>query len=269
MKTLNDGAKNLLREVVHLLSQFDDLEYIIIGGWCPLLRNNMKDIIHPGTLDVDILFKEGYQSGAIRDVIDVFFKQGFMSSAKYQFQLLKKQMIGNEAVVFDVDLLHPNMTEEKTWDTKFIDHLSLDISFDGQNNVKKMSIALPNSMLLFNMKLFDKYDLGMGYTFNLVDFTGMFITKMESCQKEERQRDSFDIYLAFLNDGVNLDILKIINENNKHVNQALKNFIKFLKKKPDDFNRNVRLFHKHLVGSAAKMILEKLLFLHENKEIVK
>lgn len=258
MTTLNDGAKNLLEEVVQLLSQFDGLEYIIIGGWCPLLRNKISNITHPGTLDVDILFKEAYSSGAIEKVISAFFKEGYMSSAKYQFQLLKKQTINNENIVFDVDLLHPNMTEDKAYDKKFIDHLSLDVSFDGEKNVKKMSIALPNSMLLFDMGLFTKYDLESGCNFNLVDFTGMFITKMESCQKEERQRDSFDIYLAFLNDGVDLIKLEKIVAKNCHIANALNNFRLFLKKKPDVFNQNIRLFYKHLSGSPAKDILLKL-----------
>lgn len=258
MITLNDGAKKLLEEVVQLLSQFDGLEYIIIGGWCPLLRNKINYITHPGTLDVDILFKEAYSSGAIERVISEFFKQGYMSSAKYQFQLLKKQTINNEDIVFDVDLLHPNMTEDKSWDKKFIDHLSLDVSFDGEKNVKKMSIALPNSMLLFDMGLFTKYDLGPGCNFNLVDFTGMFITKMESCLKEDRQRDSFDIYLAFLNNGVDMNLLAKIVAKNHHIADALNNFKVFLKKKPDVFNKNIQLFYKHLSGSPAKEILLKL-----------
>jgi hypothetical protein len=258
MTTLNDGAKNLLEEVVQLLSQFDGLEYIIIGGWCPLLRNKISYITHPGTLDVDILFKEAYSSGAIEKVISAFFKQGYMSSAKYQFQLLKKQTINNQEIVFDVDLLHPNMTEEKDYDKKFIDHLSLDVSFDGDKNVKKMSIALPNSMLLFDMGLFTKYDLGSGRNFHLVDFTGMFITKMESCQKEERQRDSFDIYLAFLNDGVDLIKLEKIANKNRHISAALHSFKSFLKNKPDIFNKNIGLFYKQLSGSPAKEIFSKL-----------
>jgi hypothetical protein len=261
MKTFNDGAKNLLEEVVSLLSNFDDLEYIIIGGWCPLLRNDVKDIIHPGTLDVDILFKEGYQSGAIIYVIDAFLKQGFMSSAKYQFQLLKQLEINKVKVVFDVDLLHPNMIEDKSWDKKFIDHLDLDVAYSVEKNVKKMSIALPNSMLLFDYKLFNKYNINLNKNleFNLVDFTGMFITKMESCQKEERQRDSFDIYLAFLNDGIDIKKIYEIVDKNEHIKLALEKFKTYLRNESETFDANVKLFYEKLVDSPAQMILEQLI----------
>ena len=59
LNSINDGAKELLRNTIAVLNNFEELEYIIIGGWCPLLRNK-TEICHPGTLDVDILFKEAY-----------------------------------------------------------------------------------------------------------------------------------------------------------------------------------------------------------------
>ena len=54
---------------------------MVIGGWCPVLRNK-SEVTHPGTLDVDILFKESYQSGSLKILIESFIESGFMPSAK-------------------------------------------------------------------------------------------------------------------------------------------------------------------------------------------
>lgn len=256
LKSINDGAKNLLKETIYELSKFDELEYIIIGGWCPFLRN-AQDISHPGTLDVDILFREGYQSAALKDIIEAFMKVEFIPSAKHPFQLLKKQQIQDKDFIFNIDLLHPNMTEDSETKGMFIDHLDLDVPFRGEETAKMMSIVLPNSALLFANSLFDKYKLD-DLEFNLVDFTGMFLTKMESCQKQKRERDSFDIYLAFLNSGVDIKKIKSIAKKNIHVKKALKGFKKFLRDKSDVFDSNINNFYKEYSKSPAKEILKKI-----------
>lgn len=256
LESINDGAKNLLKETIAELLKFEKLEYIIIGGWCPFLRNR-QGIVHPGTLDVDILFREGYQSEALKNIIEAFIKVGFIPSAKHKFQLLKKQKIQDQDFIFNIDLLHPKMTEYDENKGLFVDHLDLDVPLQGEKTVKMMSIVLPNSALLFDDELFDKYKLD-DFEFNLVDFTGMFLTKMESCQKQKRERDSFDIYLAFLNDGVDIEKVKAITKENIHVETALIRFKEFLKEKSEIFDSNVGFFLKEFSGSPAQDVLEKI-----------
>ncbi|MFA6629575.1 MAG: hypothetical protein WCS55_07375 [Sulfuricurvum sp.] len=256
LESINDGAKNLLKETIVELSKFEKLEYIIIGGWCPFLRNTQV-IPHPGTLDVDILFKEGYQSEALKDIIEAFIKAGFIPSAKHKFQLLKKQKIQGKDFIFNIDLLHPKMTEYDENKGLFVDHLDLDVPLQGEETVKMMSIVLPNSALLFDDDLFDKFTLD-NFEFNLVNFTGMFLTKMESCQKQKRERDSFDIYLAFLNDAVDIKKIKAIAKENIHVKTAFSGFEKFLKDKPDIFDSNIKFFLQEFSGSPAQEVLEKI-----------
>ncbi|AFV97072.1 MULTISPECIES: hypothetical protein [unclassified Sulfuricurvum] len=257
LQSINDGAKKLLKETIAELSKFDGLEYIIIGGWCPFLRNT-QEIPHPGTLDVDILFREGYQSKTLEKVIKAFMEAGFIPSAKHPFQLLKKQQIQDKEFIFNIDLLHPKMTEASEIKGMFVDHLDLDIPLNREEDtVKMMSIVLPNSALLFNNDLFDKYSLD-GLEFNLVDFTGMFLTKMESCQKQKRERDSFDIYLAFLNNGADIKKIKSIAKKNIHVKKALKGFKKFLRDKSDIFDSNINHFYKEYSKSPAKELLKKI-----------
>lgn len=257
MDSINDGAKNLLKETIIILSKFNDLEYIIIGGWCPYLRNKIPSIKHPGTLDVDILFRDGYHSGGLEKVIEAFIEGGFTPSAKHKFQLLKKQTIVDREFIFNIDLLHPKMIENSQG--MFVDHLDLDIPIneDEEEKVKIMSIVLPNSALLFDENLFNKYSLE-DLEFNLVDFTGMFLTKMESCRKQKRERDSFDIYLAFLNNEIDIKKIKDIAKTNEHIKIALESFIKYLQDKKETFEQNIGYFFKDLDEYPSEKILKIL-----------
>ena len=227
---------------------------MVIGGWCPVLRNT-SSIIHPGTLDVDVLFKESYQSGNLKRVIEKFIDSGFMPSAKHPFQLLKTQEINNKSFVFNIDLLHPKMTENKDQIGMFVDHLELDVPLNNAEiKLKKMvSIVLPNSRVLFKESLFDRFDMP-DYSFNLVSFEGMFLTKMDSCQKQKRERDSFDIYLAFKSDGFDIDKINKIAVDDTRIRESLGKFKLHLKEKSDDFNKNVKHFDETIQGSPAQQI---------------
>jgi hypothetical protein len=258
IKTIEDGAFALLKDTAISLSNFPDLEYIVIGGWCPVLRNSTA-VRHPGTLDVDILFKDSYQAGNLKYVIEAFIDTGFMPSAKHPFQLLKSQEINGKRFIYNIDLLHPNMTENPDQLGMFVDHLELDVPLNNsETKLKEMkSIVLPNSEILFRESLFDKFTES-GETFNLVSFDGMFITKMDSCQKQKRERDSFDIYLAFLNEGVNVGKIKSLATSDSRIEESYSDFKKHLKKNSGTFNKNVLHFCKSITGSPAKEILSKL-----------
>src|SRR5690606_40663116 len=49
-KNILDGAKGLLVETISAIES-TDLEYLIVGGWSPYLRNK-TNLTHPGTKDV-------------------------------------------------------------------------------------------------------------------------------------------------------------------------------------------------------------------------
>lgn len=231
---------------------------MVIGGWCPVLRNK-SGVTHPGTLDVDILFKESYQSGSLKSVIESFIESGFMPSAKHPFQLLKSQEINGKRFVYNIDLLHPNMANNSDQIGMFVDHLELDVPINNsEENLKKMmSIVLPNSEILFRENLFDEFTES-GETFNLVSFDGMFITKMDSCQKQKRERDSFDIYLAFVNKGIDVEKINNLAQNDSRIKESLAGFKRHLKKDHEAFNKNVQHFCKSISGSSAKYILDEL-----------
>lgn len=254
--TVIEGANELLVETVSALSSAGENDYIVIGGWCPYLRNT-SGIRHPGTLDVDILFKEGYHEGALKNAIDTLLNNGFVASAKHPFQLLLEKQIGSERLIYNVDLLHPRMSD--TDKRMFVDQLDLDIPIDDdERRVKKMrSIVQPNSVVLFEESLFSPFNIS-GIEFNLVDFTGMFITKMDSCQKQKRERDSFDIYVGFKSELVDLHKLHSIKSKNDRVAKSLAQFMSFLTSHADEFNRNVFEFAQPPDASPASFIKSML-----------
>jgi hypothetical protein len=59
------GAQELLAETISALDEASVQDYLVIGGWCPYFRNR-SGLVHPGTLDVDLLFKTEIESGRSR-----------------------------------------------------------------------------------------------------------------------------------------------------------------------------------------------------------
>lgn len=258
LDTLDDGAKALLEQTVAVLQNFEDCQYIIIGGWCPVLRSN-SDIAHPGTLDVDILFEDSDHCGQLSPVVKSLFSEGFMPSAKHSFQLLKPIEINTSRVVFHIDLLHPDMTKNKKSVGMFVDHLDLDVPItQEEDRVKKMaSIVLPNSRVLFDEQLFDRHPLG-DLDFNLLTFEGMFLTKMDSCSNPKRTRDSFDIFLAFVNEAIDMCRINELASRNHRVQASLENFTDFLNDPNSTFDKNVNLYAKSIDQSPTQFILSRL-----------
>ena len=232
-----EGAKELLFETISTLSSAGVNDYIVIGGWCPYFLNT-SEMAHPGTLDVDLLFRDGSRDGALGRSIKALRQKGFIPSAKHGFQLLLEKQIGAERLIYNVDLLHPQMSE--TDKNMFVDHLDLDVPLDEyKRQVKKVkSIVQKNSLVLFEESLYVKSPIPEA-EFNLVDFTGMFITKMDSCKSEKRARDSFDIYLGFKSGLVDFDKLKAIKLRNNRVAESLEGFATFLRDKAEKFDKNV------------------------------
>ena len=161
---LQEGAFGLLAETADILNR-NKINYIIVGGWSPLLLNN-NPIVHPGTKDVDILFENGYRKKELGKIILKFIDSGFLLSAKHDFQLFKEIEVHGKKFIYNIDLLHPTETQKP--EEIYIDHIDLGIPSDKyQSNTFKMkSIALPSSQALFDNKI------------------------------PKRFRDSLDIYLA-------------------------------------------------------------------------
>ena len=234
-ETLLDGAKSLLGECCYILNQ-NNIEYLIVGGWAPFLYNS-NGYLHPGTKDVDILFKRGFEENQLKEIIEIFLSKGFFQSAKHSFQLLKEIEINGYNFIYNVDLLHPDNQEKKP--EMYVDHINFPIkeSIYISVNYKGKTILLPKSDSFFT-DFSDKYtdsfhllnDETAEITFDLLDEAGIILSKLESAFIAKRDRDAYDIYLALKYnrdyESTILKLKKIIAEN-----LSVKNlFEKFLKK---------------------------------------
>jgi hypothetical protein len=143
--TLNEAARALLVETCALLNE-RDVDYVIAGGWVPMLRGDAPNIQHPGTRDVDVLFNDNRQ--AIRNAVQIMLQNGFVLSAKHEFQLLRTLRVASREFVFNVDLMHP--LEASANCEMFEDILDLGISSDyDENRPKVKSICFPSSAIIF------------------------------------------------------------------------------------------------------------------------
>lgn len=200
-ETILDGARCLLGECCEILNR-SKVEYIIVGGWSPFLLNS-NGYLHPGTKDVDVLFKKGLITNQLETVINEFLKNDFLQSAKHPFQLLKTIDIHDHKFVYNIDLLHPDDQEKKS--DMFVDHIDFPIKESEiiDVNYKGKTIRLPKSDLFFT-SFYDKVShdflLLNGETknieFDLLNESGLILSKLKSVFNEKRTRDAYDIYLA-------------------------------------------------------------------------
>jgi len=241
-----DGSKGLLTEAILAIGK-TNLKYLIVGGWVPYLRNSTR-YDHPGTKDVDILFSDGNIEGKIGRAVGAFLDQGFLVSAKHDFQMFKVFNVAGKEVVYHIDLLHPAETKEKP--ELMVDHFDLGLTENDMTGGKKIqkSIALPSSKFLFN-GFSDNYDFehitSEGHrekiTIPLIDWAGLIFSKCKSAQVEKRQRDSYDIFLALKQPGVDetIEKLKKASASIPAVKEIIDSFISFVAQKKDVFAHNL------------------------------
>jgi len=248
------AAKGLLIEVITII-QTTNLEYAIVGGWSPYLRNDasITGLSHPGTKDVDVLFLEGYQKSRLKDVVQAFLQQDYLVSAKHDFQLFRSLKVRDYDLVFNVDLLHP--LESKANAEIFVDHLDLGIPEDklykDVRNKKAKSVALPYSKYIFdgfvkNFTLTYTAPNGNDSTVMvpLIDEAGLILSKSISITAPKRQRDAFDVYLAMRQPNIEKTKKKLTTacQQTKDLKSALESLIKYVTEYHETFDANVARF---------------------------
>ena len=195
INSIIEGSFSLLKDTASILEKAN-IDYIIIGGWSPFILNSDETFTHPGTKDVDILFKDGMNPGELKHVIQLFLENEFLLSAKHDFQLLKEIQIQGKSFIYNIDLLHPS--ESKNNPDLFVDHLEFDIPIDRYRSERFMqkSIVLPESNILFDGYSEKVHVNEIGIDIMLMNETGCLITKSSSVKVTKRPRDSYDIFLA-------------------------------------------------------------------------
>ena len=142
------------------------------------------------------MFRDAATFGQLEKVIKLFLNKGYLISAKHNFQLLKEIKVGDQRLIFNVDLLHPSESQNKP--EMFVDHLTLDIPLKEYQSDKFMlkSIVLLDSAVLFDGYFIQHYCAKIDKSFPLMNEVGCLITKSSSVLNKKRQRDAFDIFLA-------------------------------------------------------------------------
>jgi hypothetical protein len=195
--SITDAAQALLVESAQIANE-SNLEYAVIGGWSPFLRNQ-GEIRHPGTKDVDLLFREGETEQTLREVVRQFLKGDFIPSAKHEFQLLRILEVQGQELVFNVDLLHAS--EKRQDPDLFCDHLQLPIFAADGSRILVKSISGGVSKFVFDGYVENEVVADPLEATNLVDVpvineTASLVLKSRSMGNVKRPRDSFDALLA-------------------------------------------------------------------------
>lgn len=194
---LQSAACGVLCESVRIATEISQ-QFTVVGGWSPFLLNN-GPIVHPGTKDVDLLFKHGTTPGALKDVVQAFLDHGYLTSAKHPFQLLRVIDVAGTDFVFNVDFLHS--AQIALPDHLFVDHLVID---DGPLLYRYQSIVVPMSALLFEPAGMSRVNVDAMtpdgnrsvVSVPLMTELGTLLTKAESMKNPKRSRDAFDALLS-------------------------------------------------------------------------
>lgn len=221
MKDILDGAKQLLRESIEIIGDAVS-DIIFVGGWGPYIRHTDR---HPGTRDVDLLLPEKYSKSDMAEILNRFLRYGYFVSAKHDFQLCRAIELGSQTYIYNVDLLHP--IEGKMNKVDFVEIMDLDVT-DGIRVKTILSINIQFGSEIYSNELYESVTFD-GNTFNVLDGTGIIISKLDSSHNKKRLRDIFDIYLSLEEKGSlekllqlgssNPSIQKNINDFNKKVSE--------------------------------------------------
>lgn len=248
-KNILDGAKGLLVETISAIES-TGLEYLIVGGWSPYLRNK-TNFTHPGTKDVDILFNDGDVKGKISCAIESLLENDFLISAKHDFQLFKIINVQGKDVIYHVDLLHPQETQNNP--EIMVDHfdLGLNESYDFAEIKRAKSIALPSSKFLFNgfhANESFKHEMTDGsikeVSIPLINEAGLIFSKSKSAQIQKRPRDSYDIFLALkqLNVADTVSQLRLSSKKYSAVRESLESLSNYIDNPDNYFEYNIRKY---------------------------
>ena len=182
------AAAGLLAEVATVLVE-RSVDFVIVGGWKPLLFNS-HPIRHPGTFDVDVLLNEATSRSTFDKAAAMLLASGYMRAPKNQFQLHRILTVHGEPLVYHVDFLHRKYADDTD------DHI--------RNWGKVQSIAGPGTDIIFTeaerqLKIFDARlptgnDVAIPVSF--CTDAGFLSAKGRSALVPKRTRDAFDIFLV-------------------------------------------------------------------------
>ena len=154
-------------------------------------------------------------------------------------------------MIFNVDLLHPgrgDVTPEV-----FVDHFELDFceTHDLRNSVRMMSIVMPSSALVFDGYWSPRAVAGSlpsalqtELRVPLLTEPGLAISKCQSVKSVRRDRDSFDLFLTFVQPNAEGTRQTLAEARVKYywLAQLLDDLAKYVHQESEESDRRVRRF---------------------------
>lgn len=233
-----EAARAILEDVCKRLS---GIEFVIVGGWVPVLRADHTTLTHPGTRDVDVLFHKDVSS--IANAVNVLLDGSYLISAKHRFQLLKPLNVSGKQLVFNVDLMHPLELGETNDMFQDVMDIGIPDNSEASGRMKMKSICFSASEIIFEESLWSSHSGGGVLSVPLMTAPGLVISKCRSCQLLKRERDAFDIYFVLTNRDAEKTAAQVRELSRSHIEvegqtQSLMNYLRDTEN-ARTFDRNV------------------------------
>jgi len=258
--SFDEATRALLLSTCEVLG--DQLEFVIAGGWVPILRGNIEGILHPGTRDVDVLLSD--TSTNVEDALKRFLKGPFTPSAKHEFQVMRPLCVGKRHYMFNVDLMHPKEQTEKP--SLFVDHFDMG-TFDAYDPSGKRwlkSIAFASAAIVFKKRLWsnvvvrgkDALGVDKEICVPLLNEEAFILSKAESLKSPKRTRDAFDVYYILCGDKgeETSKRLRTLIEEDEDVAERVEQMKRWIEQNRDLFDGHVETHARKQVPAANEVL---------------
>ncbi len=247
--SLAAAAHGLLLSVSRSLTA-QKVDFIVVGGWVPVIRGGAEALCHPGTRDVDILLIGTVESA--QDAFRALLGNGYFASAKHEFQLLCPINVSGTNFIFNVDFLHP--TDGLKNPDMFQDIIDLQVSdmADGSGRRWGKSIAFTDGSAVIRHSMWNAVDISGEDTQSdpattslpLLTYDGFVLSKLKSVRQIKRPRDAFDLfYISQASDAeATRSAITSVCDTDPGVASLVEDFRSWLEEKSALVDHNVRKY---------------------------
>jgi hypothetical protein len=241
--SIDAAARGLLVTTCEALNA-REITYVVAGGWVPLLRGGASGLCHPGTRDVDVLFRD---KDGVREATGALLNEGLVYSGKYEFQMMLPVAVSDQEFIFNVDLMYQDEQQPELYADIF--QLGVLDAYDPTGKRWVKSIAFPSAGIVFEQALWsnirengpDVSGSRRETLIPLLDEAALILSKMSSVRNDKRTRDAFDIYYVLFGPQQTsiCDTLRELRGLYPDLNFQINNFAGWVLANSARFDRNV------------------------------
>jgi hypothetical protein len=264
-QSVDDAARALLLTTCRILDR-DGVQYVIAGGWVPYFRGGIPSLTHPGTRDVDVLFKDNTKQ--VEQATRALSNAGFVYSGKHDFQLFLPVTVGKQRFIFNVDLMHSAEQHKQPQMFADIFELGVEDAYDPTGKRWVRSIRFLGAEVVFEEALWsnlavtgtDTAGATVEVQVPLLDEAALILSKASSIKNEKRPRDAFDIYYVLFGAANfrTVETLRRLATKYPDVSGQLDILLTWITENKDKFDGSVNQFAKEQIPNPADNILRVL-----------